>query len=89
MVLQKLLSKRFFDGVKMRPFERSVVSSPTIQQVIAPLSMPGASSADGGFLRRFFLLRQAVYHSSPARFPDSCLSLSERSSGRNSKASTT
>ncbi|KAG4934439.1 hypothetical protein JHK87_048441 [Glycine soja] len=71
MVLQKLLSKRFFDGVKMRPFERSVVSSPTMQQqVIAPPSMPGASSADGGFLRRFFLLRQAVYHSSPARFPD-------------------
>ncbi|KAG5098949.1 hypothetical protein JHK82_048803 [Glycine max] len=71
MVLQKLLSKHFFDGVKMRPFERSVVSSPTMQQqVIAPPSMLGVSSADGGFLRRFFLLRQAVYHSSPARFPD-------------------
>lgn len=71
MALRKLLSKRFFDRIKTRPFERSVVSSPTMQQqVITPPSMPGASSADGGFLLRFFLLRRAVYHSGPARFPD-------------------
>ena len=72
MVLQKMLSKRFFDGVKRTtPFERSVMSSPPMQQqAITPLSALGVSSTDGEFLWRFFLLRRAVYHSSPAWFPD-------------------
>ncbi|KAG4953468.1 hypothetical protein JHK87_039062 [Glycine soja] len=72
MALRKLLSKRFFDSVKMTtPFERSVVlSSPLQQKAIAPPSTTRASSDDGGFLRRFFLLRRAVYHSGPARLPE-------------------
>ncbi|KAK7383062.1 hypothetical protein VNO78_28728 [Psophocarpus tetragonolobus] len=71
MALRKLLTKRFFDGSKTTmPFNRTVVSSPPLQQAIAPLNAPPPSSADGGFLLRFLLLRRAVYHSGPAKLPE-------------------
>ncbi|KAK7376831.1 hypothetical protein VNO80_02248 [Phaseolus coccineus] len=66
MALQKLFSKRFLDSFKTKmSFERAIVS-----KAVPPLVVPQESSDDRGFLRRFSLLRQMVYHSGPAKLPE-------------------
>lgn len=68
MAFRKLFTKRFFDGVKTTmPFEHTAVSSAPLPR---PQIVPRPNSADGGFFRRFVLLRRAVHHSGTARLPE-------------------
>ncbi|ESW32779.1 hypothetical protein PHAVU_001G016400, partial [Phaseolus vulgaris] len=65
MALQRLFSKRFLDSFKRKvSFERAIVSK------VVPAPLVSQSSDDRGFLRQFFLLRQMVYHSGPAKVPE-------------------
>lgn len=71
MALRKLLTKRLFDGSKTTPssaatFERAIAPPPPPASLLAS---PESSAGDRGFFRRF-LLRRAVYHSSPTRLPE-------------------
>ncbi|KAK7376830.1 hypothetical protein VNO80_02247 [Phaseolus coccineus] len=66
MAFQKLLSKCFPYSFKTNMlFELAIVSKAVRSPVV-----PHESSDHRGFFRRFFLLRQTVYHSAPAKLPE-------------------
>ncbi|KAK7321738.1 hypothetical protein VNO77_32637 [Canavalia gladiata] len=73
MALWKLFTKRLFGFKTTMPLERTVVTSPPLQQTIVPPNLnfhrEYLTSPDRGFFR-WFLLRRAVYHSGPGTLPE-------------------